>query len=132
MVRDYLNTLKTAGGYTWTEIANMSGIPEPTVRKVFSGETADPRFDTIVKLITAMGGDISEAVTPGKKKEIEISSTIAMKETYDTRAEIQQDYITSLKKDKKILAIATAVLVGVVVLLLIFDVVIASSGWIQY
>lgn len=132
MVKEYLNTLKKAGNYSWADIANLSGIPEATVRKVFSGETTDPRFETIAKLVIAMGGDMNDAMDNKKKKEIEISSTITLKESCEMRLEDQKEYITSLKHDKKILAIAVSVLVGVVVLLLVLDIILASHGWIRY
>ena len=132
MVKEYLNTLKNAGGYSWQDIANISGIPEATIRKVFSGETADPRFETIAKLVIAMGGDMNDAMDNKKKKEIEISSTITLKESCEMRLEDQKEYIASLKNDKKILGIAVAVLVGVVVLLLVLDIILASHGWIRY
>lgn len=132
MVKDYLNTLKSAGGYSWADIANISGIPETTVRKVFSGETADPRFETIAKLVIAMGGDMNDAVDNKKKKEIEISSTITLKESCEMRLEDQKEYIASLKKDKKILSIAVSVLIGCIILLLVLDIILASHGWIRY
>lgn len=130
-MKEYLNTLKKAGNYSWADIANLSGIPEATVRKVFSGETADPRFETIAKLVIAMGGDMNDAIDNKKKKEIEISSTITLKESCEMRLEDQKEYIASLKNDKKILGIAVSVLVGVVVLLLVLDIILASHGWIQ-
>lgn len=117
MVKDYLMTLKNAGSYSWTDIATLSGIPETTVRKVFSGETADPRFDTIAKLVISMGGDMNDVLNNNKKKEIEISSTISLKESCEMRLQDQQEYISSLKRDKKILAIAVAVLMATIVLL---------------
>ena len=132
MVKEYLHTLKSAGNYSWSDIANLSGIPEATVRKVFSGETADPRFDTIVKLVLSMGGDLNDALDNKKKKDIELSSTITLKESYEMRLADKDEYIASLRKDKKILAIAVAVLGSVVVLLLILDILLASHGWIRY
>ena len=132
MVKEYLHTLKSAGNYSWSDIANLSGIPEATVRKVFSGETADPRFETIVKLVLSMGGDLNDALDNKKKKDIEFSSAITLKESYEMRLEDKDEYIVSLKKDKKILAITVAVLVGVIVLLFALDILLASHGWIRY
>lgn len=132
MVKDYLNTLKNAGGYSWTDIANISGIPEATVRKVFSGETADPRFETIAKLVIAMGGDMNDAIDNKKKKEIEISSTISLKESCEMRLDDQKEYIKSLKNDKKMLGIAVVALVSIFVIILIMDILIGSHGWIRH
>ena len=132
MVKEYLNALKKAGNYSWADIANLSGIPEATVRKVFSGETADPRFETIAKLVISMGGDMNDAIDNKKKKDIEISSTITLKESCEMRLDDMKEYISSLKRDKKILGIAVLALVGVIMLLLILDILLASHGWIRY
>lgn len=43
----------------------MSGLPDTTIRKIFSGETADPRFETVVRLVSAMGGSLDDIL--GKK-----------------------------------------------------------------
>ena len=132
MVKEYLHTLKSAGNYSWSDIANLSGIPEATVRKVFSGETADPRFETIAKLVISMGGDMNDAMDNKKKKEIEISSTITLKESCEMRLEDQKEYIASLKKDKKILAIAVGSLILFVVVLLVLDILVGSYGWVRH
>ena len=132
MVKEYLNTLKKAGNYSWADIASLSGIPEATVRKVFSGETADPRFETIAKLVISMGGDMNDVIDNKKKKDIEISSTITLKESCEMRLDDMKEYISSLKKDKKVLGIAVSVLAGIIVLLLVLDILIASHGWIRY
>lgn len=132
MVREYLTTLKNAGNYSWSDIANLSGIPEATVRKVFTGETADPRFDTIAKIVIAMGGNMDDAIDNKKKKEIEISSTISLKESYEYRLADKEDYINTLKRDKKMLAICLLALVGVVLVFLFTDIFLVSHGWFQH
>lgn len=132
MVKEYLNMLKTTGGYSWADISSISGIPEATVRKVFSGETADPRFETIAKLVIAMGGNMDDAIDNKKKKEIEISSTISLKESCEMRLDDQKEYIASLKRDKKTLGVAVAALVLILVGILIVDIITGSHGWVQY
>ena len=118
MVKDYLHTLKDAGGYSWADISSISGYPESTIRKIFSGETADPRFETVAKIVIAMGGDLGEAISHSKKKEIEVSSTISLKESCDQRLADQREYIDSLKRDKKMLGVAVAVLTIIIIITL--------------
>ena len=84
-VKDYLIALKEAGKFTHEDIANISGIPLPTVRNIFSGKTPDARFGTIAKLVLSLGGDLNEIVGYEKKKEIEINSQVSLKETYEMR-----------------------------------------------
>ena len=38
MLPTYLNTLKTQGNFTIETISNLSGIPEATVKNIFSGK----------------------------------------------------------------------------------------------
>ena len=118
MVKDYLHTLKDAGDYSWVDISSISGYPESTIRKIFSGETADPRFETVAKIVIAMGGDLGEAISHSKKKEIEVSSTISLKESCDQRLADQREYIDSLKRDKKMLGVAVAVLTIIIIIML--------------
>ena len=41
---------KKEKGYTYAQIANLSGVPLGTVQKIFSGETVNPRYDTLLAL----------------------------------------------------------------------------------
>lgn len=92
-VKEYMNALKESGNFTYEDIANLSGIPFQTVRNIFTGKTPDPRFATIAKIIISLGGDLNEIVGYEKKKEIEVSSTVSLKETYEMRiADLVKSY----------------------------------------
>lgn len=93
--REYILALKDAGSFTFEDIANQSGIPLQTVRNILSGKTPDARFGTIAKLVLSMGGDLNELVGYEKKKEIEVNSTVSLKETYEMRI---SDIINSYEK----------------------------------
>ncbi len=84
-VREYLTALKNAGKFSSEDIANLSGIPLQTVRNIFAGKTPDPRFATVAKIIISLGGDLNEIIGYEKKKEIEVNSTVSLKETYEMR-----------------------------------------------
>jgi transcriptional regulator with XRE-family HTH domain len=84
-IRSYLVALKEAGNFTYEDIANLSGIPIQTVRNIYSGKTPDARFGTVSKLVISLGGDMNELVGKEKKKEIEVNSTVSLKETYEMR-----------------------------------------------
>lgn len=83
--REYILALKQAGNFTFEDIANLSGIPLQTVRNICSGKTPDARFGTIAKLVISLGGDLNELIGYEKKKEIEVNSTVSLKETYEMR-----------------------------------------------
>ena len=93
--RDYIVALKEAGNFSYEDIANISGIPLQTVRNIISGKTPDARFGTVAKLVISLGGDLNEVVGYEKKKEIEVNSTVSLKETYEMRI---ADIINSYEK----------------------------------
>lgn len=97
-VREYLMALKDAGGFSYEDIANLSGIPHQTVRNIYTGKTPDPRFATVARIIISLGGDLNEIIGYEKKKEIEVNSTVSLKETYEMRiADLIKSYDTRIE-----------------------------------
>lgn len=101
--REYILALKDAGRFSSEDMANLSGIPVATVRNICSGKTPDARFSTIAKLIISLGGDLNELVGYEKKKEIEVNSTVSLKETYEMRiADLIKSYETRIEDIKNL------------------------------
>jgi predicted transcriptional regulator len=100
MLTTYLNTLKTKGNFTYEAISNLSGIPEPTVRNIFSGKTEDPRFETVSSIITAMGGSLDEIYTKSKS-DLKETSVLSIKEMYEfqiaSMRETNEAHITNIR-----------------------------------
>ena len=84
-VREYIMALMKAGDFTYEDAANISGTPAQTLRNIVTGKTPDPRFGTLAKIIVSLGGDLNEIIGYEKKKEIEVNSTVSLKETYEMR-----------------------------------------------
>lgn len=100
-VKEYIVALKNTGNFSYEDIANLSGIPLQTVRNIFTGKTPDPRFNTIAKIIISLGGDLNELIGYDKKKEIEVNSTVSLKETYEMRiADLIKSYETRIEDVK--------------------------------
>ena len=92
-IRDYIVALLKTGDFTYEDAANLSGIPAQTVRNIVTGKTPDPRFGTLAKIIVSLGGDLNEIIGYEKKKEIEVNSTVSLKETYELRiADLVKSY----------------------------------------
>lgn len=142
MIKEYLKYLKTNGGFSWHDISAASGLPEATIRKIFSGETADPRFETVVRLVSAMGGSLDKINAIEKVENVEITEDSqikalkALKEVYEERIkDIKQsslEHIQSLKRDKKILIIAVCVLSVLLIGVLFFNLLVGSIGWFRF
>jgi DNA-directed RNA polymerase specialized sigma24 family protein len=94
--REYILALKEAGSFSHEDMANMSGIPLQTVRNICSGKH-EAKFGNIINLVISMGGDLNELVGYERKKEIEVNSTVSLKETYEMRiADIIKSYESRL------------------------------------
>lgn len=92
-VRNYLVALKDAGDFTFEDIANLSGIPLQTIKNIYSNKTPDARFGTVAKIVISLGGDLNELIGYEKRKEIELNSTVSLKETYEMRiADLVKSY----------------------------------------
>jgi DNA-binding Xre family transcriptional regulator len=101
-VREYILALKEAGNFSSEDMANISGIPLPTIRNICSGKTPDARFGTVAKLIISLGGDLNELIGYEKKKEIEVNSTVSLKETYEMRiADLIKSYEARIEDIKE-------------------------------
>ena len=142
MIREYLKSLKTKGDFSWQDISSASGLPEATIRKIFSGETADPRFETVVRLVTAMGGsldkvnDIEKVEKMEKTEDSQIKALAALKEVYEARIKDIKDssaeQMQMLKRDRKILSIIVCALGALLIGVVFLDLFIGSIGWVRY
>lgn len=136
MVREHLNDLKSKGNFSWSDISKLSGLPDATIRKIFSGETADPRLETVSKLVIAMGGSMDELVSGKEQEAAEMNAIKALREVYEARIrdikESSGEHVNSLKRDKRYLAIAVCILGAVLILFLLVDLLVGGIGWIRY
>jgi predicted transcriptional regulator len=107
--KEYIHALKETGNFSYEDIANLSGIPIQTVRNICSGKTPDARFGTVAKIVISMGGDLNELIGYEKKKEIEVNSTVSLKETYEMRiADLIKSYETRIEDIKALCEVRVA------------------------
>lgn len=136
MLLTYLNTLKNKGNFTFEQIANLSGVPEATIKNIFSGKTEAPRFDTISSIVLSMGGSLDEVYSNEKKADIEANTIILLKETYEKRIEelkaYYKDHIETVKSNTHMARVIACVLGGILLVFLFADVLFSSVGWIRY
>lgn len=65
---ELMKDLKEKSGMTNRDIAEKSGVPEPTLEKIFSGATRKPGINTVIDIIHAMGGTL-DSIDPAAKTE---------------------------------------------------------------
>lgn len=66
---DNLRIMKERSGLTTKEIASQSGIPEPTLEKLFAGQTKDPKLTTMTQLVHFLGFTLDDLVDTEKAPE---------------------------------------------------------------
>lgn len=154
MILNYLNALKNKGNFTFETISNLSGVPEATVKNIFSGKTEDPRFETVSAIVLSMGGSLDAIYSAAKQDDVEANAVIAIKEAYEERiAIIKENYenrlaekdkhyerllleaekhIETIKLDKRWFRIGFVVSIFIFAMLCIAELLNPNLGWFRY
>ena len=77
---DNLKELKKRTGMSTKQISEKAHLPEKTVSRILSGDTDHPRIDTLVLVVEAMGGHISE-IFADTNVVVATESLVEIKET---------------------------------------------------
>ena len=73
MVSSYINALKVAKGYTSTRIAEESGVPLATVKRILAGNTENPTFDNVKDIVCALGGSLDEMCGIENRNSVQVA-----------------------------------------------------------
>lgn len=60
MLYKRLQELKDKSGMTMQKISDKSKVPLPTVKRIFSGQTPDPGYSSVIAIIKALNGSIDD------------------------------------------------------------------------
>lgn len=142
MIIERLNALKTKGNFSWQELSDMTGIPVPTIRKTFSGETANPSFEVVHKLITAMSESLpgfenaTETTTVETEKDEDMHEMMEqMRLLYEARITDLWRMIDKATEERKTLFITMITLVMVLMVFIVYlflDGMHGNWGFFQY
>ena len=142
MIIERLNALKTKGNFSWQELSDLTGIPVPTIRKTFSGETANPSFDVVNKLLAAMGEALpgfeekKENLTLQAESDEDMQTMMEqMKLLYEARIADLWRMIDKLTAERKTLFVTMITLVTVLMSFIIYlfvDGMHGNWGFFQY
>ena len=95
--------MKVASGLTTKEIADRSGLPEPTLEKLFAGQTKDPKLSTISQLVHFFGltlDDLADTPTPTKKDALSDNRTLKVANQFyklDEHGKVAVECITEVE-----------------------------------
>lgn len=95
MCVETLKKLKKQSKMTTAEIAARSGIPEPTLEKLFSGKTKRPTLQTVTKLAHLFGCTLDDLQSDGPEQ----------KEKSPALAEAKTEEISLAETDKLLVAL---------------------------
>lgn len=140
-----LKALKTKGNFTNKQIAELTGLSESTISRIFARQ-GEPKFEDIASIAKVTGGslddlagiiraeseEIRELRAKVKEQEAEIRSQAAVILSHErelARADRGTEY---LKKVVRVLAVAVAVMVISVMTVLVYDVLNGDIGWARY
>ena len=93
-----LKEIKKKTGMSTKQIADKAHLPEKTVNRILSGGTDHPRIDTLVLIVEAMGGKMSEIfadtnVVVANESLVEIKETAEVVEAENSVVSAKNDML---------------------------------------
>ena len=89
---NYLNEKRVQAGLSYDALASISNRPESTVKNLCLGKTEDPRLETVIPIMKAVGGSFDEMLFPEKNKdEIKEASLLALKDIYEYQLSVLKE-----------------------------------------
>lgn len=68
-IADVLRDMKKERRMTTKDVVALSGVPEPTLEKIFSGATANPKVVTLYYIVHALGYTLDDIFERMKKAD---------------------------------------------------------------
>ena len=119
--------MKKASGLTVQQIADQSGVPASTINRMLSGQTEEPTFSNIAKVVKAMNGSLDELIgIPPKTVTVVETKTVSGDERI---IDLYERSIKSKNKWIRNLFIISITLIVFLVGMLVYDVTHPDRGW---
>lgn len=122
MLYESLRAMK--GNMTAQQIADKSGVPVATVNRVLQGLTENPGFDTVYKIVKAMGGSLNDL------DEDKVGETEGLTQLYERGLDYRERKIKKLERTIMIIAVFTFIVMAAVIGMLVYDMMHLDKGWI--
>lgn len=125
MLLQKMQEMKDETKMTYQDIANKSGVPLSTVKRIFSGQTPDPGYTSVISIIEAMGGsddDIKHSNTAQPNNSVPRQSVERLCSVYERS-------IADKNKLIKALLIILLSIMAVFIFLLVWDLVNPNIGF---
>lgn len=95
-----LKELKKQTRMSIKQIADKANLPEKTVNRILSGDTDHPRIDTLILIVEAMGGKLSEifadtSVVVASESLVEIKEAVEAVEAENNVVSVKNDMLAT-------------------------------------
>lgn len=88
----YINTKRIENNLTYEAVAEISKVPESTIKNICTGKTENPSMATIIPIMDAVGGSFDEMIHPEKTKdEVKEAAVLALKDVYEHQITIMKE-----------------------------------------
>ncbi len=124
LLYEHLRAMKDASNMTAQQIADKSSVPVATVNRVLQGLTENPGFDTVCKLVKAMGGSLNDL------DEDRVCEPESLTQLYERGLEYRERKIKKLERTIMIIAVFTFIVMAAVIGMLVYDMMHLDKGWI--
>ena len=124
LLYEHLRAMKDASNMTAQQIADKSSVPVATVNRVLQGLTENPGFDTVCKLVKAMGGSLNNL------DEDRVCEPEGLTQLYERGLEYRNKKIRRLERTITIIAVFTFLVMAAVIGMLVYDMMYLDRGWI--
>lgn len=126
MLLQKMQEMKDETKMTYQDIADKSGVPLSTVKRIFSGQTPDPGYTSVLSIIEAMGGsdeDIKEK-NPSAQPNYFIS-----RQSIERLCSVYEHSLSDKNKLIKALFVIILSMMAVFIFLLVWDLVNPDIGF---
>lgn len=124
LLYEHLRAMKDASNMTAQQIADKSSVPVATVNRVLQGLMENPGFDTVCKLVKAMGGSLNDL------DEDRVCEPESLTQLYERGLEYRERKIKKLERTIMIIAVFTFIVMAAVIGMLVYDMMHLDKGWI--
>lgn len=124
LLYEHLRAMKDASNMTAQQIADKSSVPVATVNRVLQGLTENPGFDTVYKLVKAIGGSLNDL------DEDRVCEPESLTQLYERGLEYRERKIRKLERTIMIIAVFTFIVMAAVIGMLVYDMMHLDRGWI--
>ena len=113
-----MQNLKDETKMSYQDIADKRGTPVSTVKRIFSGQTPDPGYTSILAIMEAMGGSVNDMndETPDKPKNETVS-----RQSVERLCSVYEHTIADKNKLIKALLIIVLAMMAIFIFLLVWD-----------